>query len=72
MAGITLAIAEARLTEYLDAEAKILAGQAFSRNGKAMTRADLAAVQVGIRLWESRIQRLSRSGRMAVVEVIPR
>lgn len=33
MAGITLEIAEARLTEYLDAEAKILAGQAFVPNG---------------------------------------
>jgi len=72
MAGITLEIAEARLTEYLDAEAKILDGQAFSRNGKAMTRADLAAVQQGIKLWESRIQKLSRSGRMSIVEVIPR
>lgn len=72
MAGITLQIAETRLTEYLDAEAKILAGQAFSRNGKAMTRADLATVQEGIKVWESRVQRLSRSGRMSVVEVIPR
>ena len=72
MAGITLQIAEDRLTEYLAAEEKILAGQAFSRNGKAMTRADLAAVQQGIKLWEARVQRLSRSGRMAIVEVIPR
>lgn len=72
MAGITLEIAEARLTEYLDAEAKILGGQAFSRNGKAMTRADLAAVQAGIRFWEGRVQKLSRNGRMSTVEVIPR
>ncbi|MGV0961790.1 MAG: hypothetical protein ACOYB1_18350 [Limnohabitans sp.] len=72
MAGITLPVAEARLTEYLDAEAKILGGQAFSRNGKAMTRADLAAVQAGIALWQSRVMKLSRSGRLAVVEVIPR
>jgi hypothetical protein len=72
MAGITLEIAEARLTEYLDAEAKILDGQAFSRNGKAMTRADLAAVQEGVRLWNGRVQALSRNGRIATVEVIPR
>lgn len=72
MAGITLAQAEAKLSEYLDAESKILGGQAFSRNGKMMTMADLASVQAGISLWEARVQRLSRSGRMQVMEVIPK
>lgn len=72
MAGITLAQAEAQLSEYLAAETKILGGQAFSRNGKMMTMADLAAVQEGIKIWEARVQRLSRSGRMQVMEVIPR
>lgn len=72
MAGITLAQAEAQLASYIDAETKILGGQAFSRNGKMMTMADLSAVQEGIRTWEARVQRLSRSGRIQVVEVIPR
>ena len=72
MAGITLAQAEAKLTEYLTAETAILGGQAFSRNGKMLTMADLATVQEGIRTWETRVQRLARSGRMTVMEVIPR
>lgn len=72
MAGITLEQAEAKLSEYLEAEEKILAGQAFSRNGKMMTMADLATVQAGVATWEARVQRLSRSGRMQVMEVIPR
>lgn len=72
MAGITLEIAEARLTSYLDAEEKILGGQSVERDGKRLTMADLAAVQEGIALWQKRVERLTRSGRMAAVEVIPR
>lgn len=71
MAGITLEQAEAQLALYLDAEAKILLGQSVSRAGKLLTRADLAAVQAGIQLWNGRVGRLTRGG-MATVEVIPR
>lgn len=63
MAGLTLAIAQARLTEYLDAEAAVLLNQAAevdTGNGRRkVTRADLAAIQAGIALWESRVARLS-------------
>lgn len=73
MAGITLVQAEAKLTEYLAAESKILLGQQVEIDGKRLTRADLEKVQIGISTWEKRVQRLSRTGGgMMVREVIPR
>lgn len=72
MAGITLEIAEARLQKYLDAEEKILAGQKVEMDGRTLTRADLAAVQQGVELWNGRVNKLTRSGRLQVREVIPR
>ena len=62
MAGITQAQAEAKLTEYLDAETKILAGQAVSMNGRSLTRADLKAVQDGISTWDARVKKLDKGG----------
>ena len=72
MAGITLEIAEARLTEYLNAESKILGGQAVDMDGRKLTRADLVTVQQGVATWNGRVQKLSRNGRMRIVEVTPR
>jgi len=71
MAGITLAQADAKLTAYLAAEEKILLGQRVSINGKDLTRADLAAVQQGVALWEGRVQKLSRTGGLRISQVIP-
>ena len=72
MAGITLEAAEQRLTDYLDAENKILKGQVVDMDGRRLTRADLAAVQKGVEIWNARVQKLSRNGRIRIVEVIPR
>lgn len=64
MAGITLAQAEARLADLLTAHEAICSGQAYSLNGRSLTRADLAAVEKSITMWERRVQRLQggRSG----------
>jgi len=73
MAGITLEQAEAKLQEYLTAETKVLACQDHVIDGTRFTRADLAAVQQGIKIWEGRVARLSRpAGGLRVREVIPR
>ncbi|MCX5875302.1 MAG: hypothetical protein NT087_03190 [Deltaproteobacteria bacterium] len=72
MAGITLAQAESRLTEYLTAEESILLSQRVVMNGKELTRADLASVQKGVEIWQARVTRLSRVGGLRVREVIPR
>lgn len=71
MAGITLEMAEAKLQEYLAAEAKIMAGQSYTIGSIKYARADLAAVQQGIKLWDARCRALSGTG-IRVAEVIPR
>jgi len=72
MAGIDLTTAQAKLTEYLTAETAVLAGQDITIDGTRFTRADLAAVQRGIEIWNGRVARLSRTGGIRVGEVIPR
>jgi hypothetical protein len=77
MAGITLAIAEQRLQEYLDAEAKVLAGQSVKlSDGGAnhdLTLADLDKIQAGIKAWDARVKHLSTSanGRSRARSVSP-
>jgi hypothetical protein len=62
MPGITLAQAQAKLTEYMDAESAILTGQSYSIAGRSLTRADLKAVQDGIERYQKMVNRLSRGG----------
>jgi hypothetical protein len=59
MAGITLAIATARLNDYLDAEVKVLDGQEKKMGDRTLKRADLAEIQAGIQIWDRRVQELS-------------
>ncbi len=59
MAGITLAQAEARLTDYLTAEEKVLLGQEYEIAGRRMTRADLTAIRQGIEMWDAKVKALS-------------
>jgi len=65
MAGITLAIAEARLTAYLDAEAAVLKNQSYDidvdGSSRSLTRADLAEVRRGIEYWSGLTNRLSNA-----------
>jgi hypothetical protein len=72
--GITLAQAQTQLQKYLDAETAILSGQRYELNGRALWRADLAAVQAGIETWNKRVQALaaSESGRGRTMVVQPR
>lgn len=73
MAGITLAQAEARLQAYLDAEAKVLAGQKVTIEGTELTRANLQQIQDGITTWDARVKTLSgkASGRGRARTVSP-
>lgn len=71
MSGITLDVAQARLTLYLEAEAAVLANQSYEIAGRRLTRADLEAIQAGIRTWDERCKALggatTLSGRVARV-----
>jgi len=73
MAGITLAYAQTQLDAYLAAEAAILNSQEYvigtGTSARRVRRADLAAVQAGVTLWNQRIQDLTarqRRGRHVV------
>lgn len=59
MAGITLTQAEARLTEYMNAETAALQGQSYSIAGRALTRANLGEIRDGIKYWNDKISELS-------------
>lgn len=72
MAGITLAIAEARLAMYLDWEIKAGTGQEITMDGKRIRRPDLAVIQQGIKRYNTLCHVLGGNDRLRVVEVIPR
>jgi hypothetical protein len=74
MAGITLAQATARLQQYLDAEAAILARQEYRIGDRSMKFADLAEVRAGIQVWDRRVQDLTSrsSGRGRSITPTPR
>jgi len=59
LAGITLAQAEARLTDYLAAEEAVLAGQSYTLSSRSVTRADLQWIQEGVKIWDQRVKNLS-------------
>lgn len=57
--GITLAIAQARLSMYLAAEAKVLGSQSYEMGDRKLTRADLGEIRQGLTYWQGEVQRLS-------------
>jgi hypothetical protein len=61
MAGITLAQAEAKLTEYLAAETAVLSGKQVRVGEEWLTHEDLDFIQKGIDIWNSRVKNLSDS-----------
>lgn len=66
MAGITLEKAETQLAAYLAAEAAVLTGQSYRLNvggtEREVRKADLAAIQQGIEIWDARVKRFERGG----------
>jgi hypothetical protein len=70
MAGITLAQAEARLQEYLDAESAVLTKQEYQINGRRLTLANLEEIQKGIDQWDKRCKALGGSGKFGGSRVI--
>jgi hypothetical protein len=69
MAGISLSLAQTQLDAYLAAETAILSGQEYVIGTRRLKRADLAAVQAGITIWNQRVQDLTarqRRGRYVV------
>jgi hypothetical protein len=61
MAGITLTQAEEQLQVWLDASIKVATNQAYSINGRSLTRADAKEIREQINFWEQKISLLSRA-----------
>ena len=59
MAGITLAQAQTQLDAYLAAEIAVLGNQSYEIAGRKLTRANLAEIQSGINIWNSRLVALN-------------
>ncbi len=57
---LTAAQADARLTEYMNAEATVLAGQSYSMGDVTFTRANLQQIREGIEYWSRKFDDLSR------------
>ena len=57
--GITLAIAVARLEQYLAAEAKVLGSQSYEMGDRKLTRADLKEIREGLVYWQGHVDRLN-------------
>ena len=57
--GITLAVADARLKEYITAERRVLDNQAYEVEGRKLTRADLQQIREGIVFWQGQVDRLN-------------
>lgn len=72
MAGITLAIAQAKLDAYLAAETAVLSGQKYEIEGRTLQRANLSEIQSGINIWNQRVQRLSARTAGRSVAITPR
>lgn len=72
MAGITLEQAEAKLTYWLNLEEQLGINAEVTIGNKTFKRHQLKDIQAMITTWEGRVARLSRSGGIRVMEVIPR
>lgn len=59
MAGIDLATAQSKLTEYLAAETAVLGGQSYKIGERMLHRADLAEIRKGVDYWDDWVKRLT-------------
>ena len=62
MSAIPLTTAQQRLTEYLDAESKVLQGQSYAIAGRSLTRANLSEIREGIEFWSNKVATLQAAG----------
>lgn len=60
---LTLEIARARLTDYLNAEAAILKRQEYRIADRSVKFADLAEIRAGIVYWQTKVSELEAVAR---------
>ncbi len=63
MAGITLAQAEAKLTEWMNADTAVATSQEYTTaSGRRLTRADAKEIRDNIEFWDAKVKSLTRGG----------
>lgn len=63
MPEITLAQAEAKLVEWMDADTAVATGQSYTIGGRSLTRANSREIRENITFWNNQIRSLSASRR---------
>lgn len=71
MAGITKAQAEAKLALWMAADEAVAGGQAYTLNGRSLTRANSAEILRNINFWDAKIKELSAGGGVSVRSIEP-
>lgn len=69
MAGITLQYAQKQLESWLEADDIVSRSQAYSHNGRQLTRVDAAEITNKIEYWNKKVQQLSGNRRRGVRQV---
>lgn len=60
MGGLTLAIAEQHLTEWLAADSAVAKSQAYSIGGRTLTRTNANEIRENIKFWRETVAGLER------------
>lgn len=71
MAGISLTDAQARLDDWMAADAAVARNQSYSIGDRALTRADAKEIRANIVFWNDMVIGLSRSGAIRVRGAVP-
>jgi hypothetical protein len=71
MSGITLAQAEEKLSEVLDAVSAVLAGKEYRIGNRWYRREDLDKLQSAVTFWDTQVKRLSRGGGIRITGGTP-
>jgi hypothetical protein len=59
---MTLAQAQAKLSEWMAADTAVAGGQAYTVGGRSLTRADARTIRENIEYWDRKVASLSRRG----------
>lgn len=75
MAGITLETARSMLSDWIDAERKVMSGQSYSIGGKSVAKASLSDIRVSVQYWSKVVKQLKRrkkgKGVIRISRVVP-
>lgn len=60
MAGITLAQAQAKLAEWLEADTQVATRQEYTLNGRTLRLSDAKEIRANIEFWDRKVRELDQ------------